>query len=95
MVRACSTKVMLLAQQQEFVVDLFRMRDQQVGILWPRPDVQLHCSSFAASCHQANGEEMKDPMARFSGDWETEFVPDYKSVLATFAPAVTNRAHSP
>jgi len=58
MVRACSTKVMLLAQQQEFVVDLFRMRDQQ-----------------------ANGEEMKDPMARFSGDWETEFVPDYKSNL--------------
>lgn len=58
MVRACSTKVMLFAQQQEFVVDLFRMRDQQ-----------------------ANGEEIKDPMARFSGDWETEFVPDYKSNL--------------
>merc|ERR1711907_838665 len=24
---------------------------------------------------------MKDPMARFSGDWENEFVPDYKSNL--------------
>lgn len=55
-VRACSTRVMLLPGQSEMVIDLFRMGDKESGA-------------------------PKGSMDRFSGDWENEFVPDYKANL--------------
>jgi ferredoxin len=86
-VRACSTRVTLLKGQSEFVIDVYRSSRSGSGRKGSEGGVLG--ATFAED--DPDAELPPDPMARFSEDWETEFVPDYKK----YAEDETSGAHLP
>ena len=98
-VRACSTRVTLLRGQSEFVIDVFRSSKARSAT--KRPKIRkAETAGGLVDDNEGEGEDEDefeddipmDPMARFSDDWETEFVPDYKKFDAK---SKTSEAHLP
>jgi ferredoxin len=76
-IRACSTKCFVPEGMNEMVVDVYRMR--------ARAEAKAGAGAGGAGAGAAAAAAYVDPMARFSGNWEKEFRPQWeleKSQLA-------------
>lgn len=77
-IRACSTKCYIPEGMDEMVIDVYRMKNRAEAIASKNAASKGMAVSSTASAKSVVPIDYTDPMARFSGDWEKEFRPQWE-----------------